>query len=59
MGWNILYEFNESDLDTSITMLKNMLESYNDIPWDALIYIFGEINYGGRYFSQINSQSHG
>lgn len=28
LGWNILYEFNESDLDTSLTVLRNMLDSY-------------------------------
>lgn len=48
LGWNIRYEFNDSDLDTSNTMLKLFLESQDDIPWDACIYVFGHINYGGR-----------
>ena len=26
LGWNILYEFNDSDLDTSLTMLKLFLD---------------------------------
>lgn len=41
LGWNILYEFNDSDLDTSKTMLKNFLTDTNDIPWDAMNYMTG------------------
>jgi dynein heavy chain len=26
LGWNILYEFNDSDLETSLTMLKLFLD---------------------------------
>lgn len=48
LGWNILYEFNDSDLDTSLTMLKLFLDDQDDIPWDALLYVTGHINYGGR-----------
>lgn len=48
LGWNIRYEFNDSDLDTAMTILKNMLDSHQEIPWDALRYVIGEITYGGR-----------
>jgi dynein heavy chain len=48
LGWNIRYEFNDSDLETSITMLKMFLDEQEQIPWDALIYVTGHINYGGR-----------
>jgi dynein heavy chain len=47
LGWNIKYEFNESDLETSITVLSNFLEEPS-IPWDALYFVTGDINYGGR-----------
>jgi dynein heavy chain len=36
LGWNIRYEFNDSDLDTSKTMLKIFLDDQDEIPWDAL-----------------------
>jgi len=48
LGWNILYEFNDSDLETSITMLRMFLEEQEEIPWDAILWITGQINYGGR-----------
>lgn len=48
LGWNILYEFNDSDLDTSLTMLKLFLEDQEEIPWEALVFVTGHINYGGR-----------
>lgn len=48
LGFNIRYEFNDSDLETSITMLKLFLDEQEEIPWDALTYVTGHINYGGR-----------
>lgn len=54
LGWNILYEFNDSDLDTATIVLKNMLEQHEDAPWDALKYVIGEITYGGRVTDDID-----
>ena len=48
LGFNIRYEFNDSDLETSITMLKMFLNEQEQIPWEALTYMTGHINYGGR-----------
>ena len=48
LGFNVSYEFNDSDLDTSYTMLKIFLEEQEEIPWEALLYVTGKINYGGR-----------
>ncbi|OMJ88621.1 hypothetical protein SteCoe_9401 [Stentor coeruleus] len=48
LGWNILYEFNESDLDTSIKTVENFLLEQENVPWEAIRFVIGEINYGGR-----------
>merc|ERR1711902_109027 len=50
-GFNKSYGFNDSDLETSITILNiflNEITNKTEIPWDALKYVVGEINYGGR-----------
>ena len=48
LGWNIRYEFNASDIECSMLTLKMFLEEQETIPWDALVYVTGQINYGGR-----------
>ncbi|KAJ3068328.1 Dynein heavy chain 6, axonemal [Podochytrium sp. JEL0797] len=48
LGWNISYDWSNSDLEVSITMLKNLLNENRSIPWDALLYLTGEITFGGR-----------
>nr|XP_031828293.1 dynein heavy chain 6, axonemal [Nomia melanderi] len=47
LGWNILYEFNDSDRECCLLNLK-LFCVHNRIPWNALIYTTGEITYGGR-----------
>ena len=48
LGFNIRYEFNDSDLETSRTVLKMLINEQDVIPWDAMLYVTGHINYGGR-----------
>ena len=48
LGWNIKYEFNDSDLTTSKTVLLMLLNEQEQVPWDALLFVTGHINYGGR-----------
>ncbi|CAG9323486.1 unnamed protein product [Blepharisma stoltei] len=48
LGWNIRYEFNESDLETSIRVIENFLNEQEIVPWEAIKFVTGEINYGGR-----------
>lgn len=47
LGWNIIYEFNDSDREFAFNTLK-MYCAEGKIPWDALEYLTGEITYGGR-----------
>lgn len=47
-GWNIRYEFNQSDIECSMSTIQMFLVEKEQIPWDAIEFVVGQINYGGR-----------
>ena len=48
LGWNITYEFNDSDLNAALMLLKMFLEEQPVIPYAALQYMTAVNGYGGR-----------
>ncbi|KAI9220476.1 dynein heavy chain and region D6 of dynein motor-domain-containing protein [Blastocladiella britannica] len=51
IGWNIPYEFNQSDLAASVQFVQNHvdeLQPKQSISWITARYMFCEVHYGGR-----------
>ena len=48
IGWNMNYPFNTGDLLCCGQLANNYLENNVKVPWDDLVYMFGEIMYGGH-----------
>ena len=52
LGWNVVYDFNETDFTISMRLMCTYLTKAHDdnsgIPWETLRYLVGEAMYGGR-----------
>jgi dynein heavy chain len=62
IGWNIAYDFNESDFNVSLAILASQLNkvvggSKGPIPWPSLRYLIGEVMYGGRVIDDFDRRA--
>lgn len=48
LGWNIPYEFNDTDMDITAAQLELYVDSYAEIPYKVLQQLTSVVNYGGR-----------
>jgi dynein heavy chain len=48
IGWNIPYEWMDSDFQVSREQVKLYLMSQDQVPWITLQYLIAAVNYGGR-----------
>ncbi|DBA83803.1 TPA: hypothetical protein ACH3X1_006326, partial [Trebouxia sp. C0004] len=48
LGWNTKYDFSNGDWLCARHTLSMFLNTPDAIPWEALQYVTGQINYGGR-----------
>eukprot|EP00743_Colponemidia_sp_Colp-15_P005816 GILK01006251.1.p1 GENE.GILK01006251.1~~GILK01006251.1.p1 ORF type:complete len:1675 (+),score=351.95 GILK01006251.1:567-5027(+) len=59
LGWNIPYEFNQSDLSASIQFLQKFLyaaDPKKPITWSTIRYMICEVMYGGRITDDFDRQ---
>ncbi|CAH1099407.1 unnamed protein product, partial [Psylliodes chrysocephalus] len=59
IGWNICYDFNESDFNVCVIILNTYLTKAHKmkdtrLPWNSLKYLIGEVMYGGRVIDEFD-----
>lgn len=60
LGFCVPYEFNQSDLEASLTYIENHMNAaslgISQIQWKAIVYMVCEIQYGGRITDAIDRE---
>ncbi|XP_029676723.1 dynein heavy chain 7, axonemal-like [Formica exsecta] len=56
-GWNVPYNFDHADFEISVRQLQDLInEAENNIPFDTLLYLIGECNYGGKIMDSLDQR---
>lgn len=58
LGWNIPYEFNQTDFMASIQFLQKHIEDLDakQICWKSVTFILGDVHYGGRITDDLDKR---
>ena len=57
VGWNIPYDWMNSDLKTAVTQVRMYLDQQDLVPWETLNVSVGDIAYGGRVTDIIDKRT--
>jgi dynein heavy chain, axonemal len=60
LGFCVPYEFNQSDLEASLTYIENHMNAASlgtaQISWKAIVFMVCEIQYGGRITDNLDRE---
>ena len=57
LGWNIRYEFNDSDKMVNVLQLEELIEQNEEVPYAVILTLAGNVNYGGRITDDLDRRT--
>merc|ERR1712159_224022 len=57
LGWNIRYEFNDSDKVVNVLQLEELIEQNEEVPYAVILTLAGNVNYGGRITDDLDRRT--